>query len=95
VVGKALGGHKDFAGEFAILALLRNMFFPIWKPWVLSLKGLIHERPNIREVVFSKRGKENFDVPWCHALWALRARFYDDVSTNSSQSADIENSKFD
>jgi hypothetical protein len=93
VVGKALGGHKDFAGEFAIPALLRNMFSPVPKPWVRSLKGFIHERPNIREVVFSKRGKKNFDVPWCHALWALRARFYDDVSTNSSQSVTIGNSK--
>ena len=84
MVGKALGGHKDFAGEFAILALLRNMFSPVSKPWVVRLKRFIHERPNIREVVFSKRGKKNFDVPWCHALWALRARFYDGVSTNSS-----------
>jgi hypothetical protein len=93
VVGKALGGHKDVAGEFAIPALLRNMFSPVPKPWVLNLKGIVHERPNIREVVFSKRGKKHFDVPWWHALWALRARFYDDVSTNSSQSAVIDNSK--
>jgi hypothetical protein len=27
----------------------------------------------------------------CHALWAFRARFYDDVSTNSSRSAIIDN----
>jgi hypothetical protein len=91
VVGEALGGHKDVAGEFAIPALLRSMFSPVLKPFVLSLEGFIHERPNIREVVFSKRGKKNFDVPWCHALWAFRARFYDDVSTNSSLSAIIDN----
>jgi hypothetical protein len=93
VVGKALGGYKDVAGEFAIPALLRNMFSPVPEPWVLSLKGVVHERQNIREVVFSKRGKKNFDVLWCHALCALRARLSDDVSINYSQSVIIDNSK--
>jgi hypothetical protein len=63
VVGKALGGYKNFVGQFAVRALLRNMFTPVPEPWVLSLKGIVHERPNILEVVFSKRWKKNFDVP--------------------------------
>ena len=95
MLGKAIGGNKDFVGKFAVRALLRNMFSPVPEPWVLSLKGIVHERPNIREVAFSKRGKKNFNVPWCHALWALRARFHDRVSANSSRSVIIYNSKLD
>jgi hypothetical protein len=71
VVSETFSRYKHLARKFLVKVLLSNLIFPISKPWVLSLKRFIHQRPNVLEVVFSKRREKNFDFHWCHALWAL------------------------
>jgi hypothetical protein len=71
VVSETLSRYKHLVRESVVKVLLSNVIFPISKPRILSLKRFIHQQPNVLEVVFSKRREKNFDVHWCHALWAL------------------------